>query len=195
MKNLSFFPFAALILSLNLTPVGAVIVLEFKEVGSDVVVDISGSWDSWTKTGAESYSSKVITAGVLYNNNGSQDLYKISPAVFTLSSGQWTSKYSVATSSSGDDFGFRAGESSSDFYAPTGYSQGDPISSQMIFAGTDLPTMGFTNGDSGAFTGGGNTVNFSVTAIPEPNSYGVLLGAAGLATAIFFRRRRRSSAV
>jgi len=50
----------------------------------------------------------------------------------------------------------------------------------------------------GTYTGeleNGDTITINANStIPEPSKYGFLLGAAGLATAIFFRRRRRPSA-
>ncbi|MBL6830324.1 MAG: PEP-CTERM sorting domain-containing protein [Pirellulales bacterium] len=49
--------------------------------------------------------------------------------------------------------------------------------------------MGFTPGENGVFSGGGNTVNYSV-AVPEPATIGKL--AVGcLAAGLGFVRRRR----
>jgi len=104
----------------------------------------------------------------------------------------WTNEFTNADSFSGDAFGFALPfiTDSGQLYAPSNYTAGDTLAGSMTFNSTDIVALGFTPGDSGSFSSAGGTINYTVGAIPEPSSYGFLLGAVGLATAVFCRRRR-----
>ena len=170
----------------------AAMIINIEEVGSDVVASYSGSWDSWTKTGDAVSSSKYIAAPSAFHNlQGGQDQMSESPMTLTL--GTWTDTFTAASSFTGDPFGFTANVGS--LWAPVGYVAGESLSGSLIFNGTDVVTMGFTPGEIGVFSGGGNTVNYSVSgpaAVPEPGTWAAAaLLAAGAA---FARWRRRQSA-
>ena len=188
------FAFVAFCLAPPLPSYG-VVTLSVEQTPSAVVISYNGSWDAWGTASSNIFSSELVNGAQFLNITNGIDEYEFSES-FPLTSGTWTSSGTInASSVSGDRFGFSTSlVTSTTLYAPSGYTSGLPITGSLTFAGNDLETMGFTPNSSGVFSGGGNTVNFTVGAIPEPSSYGFLLGAAGLATAIFFRRRRRPSA-
>jgi len=161
------------------------IVVTVEQRGSDVVIDYSGSWDSWSVgTTPTTTDLAVYNLGVFNLTAGSKDRVA---AGLARDSGLWTTVLTRPDSTSGDNFGWNAAYS----YAPLNYTAGNEISGSLTFNGTDLATMGFTPGDFGSFTGGGNTANFSVSAVPEPTSI-AFLATGGLAVgAVAAARRRR----
>lgn len=169
------------------TSVQGAVTITFQQQGADVVASYSGSWDVWTPMlGTDSIVNTVAGNGnfqALQGGPGSKSYMFTTP--MTQSLGSWTTIQTAASSFSGDPFGFNLG---GDYFAPQGYTAGDPLSGSLTFADTDLVTMGFTPGEIGVFSGGGNTVTYSVQAIPEPSSL-FLIGAAGLTGLI--RRRRK----
>ena len=183
--------------TLPLAPLVAVILLPFsgngevtvtvQEVGSDVVINYTGSWDNWVlaRNVSWSFESSVGPFGMLNRPN----TFALMEGGLTKQSGLWTQTYTPGAQEDGDFFGWVSGQTT----AQVGYTAGDLIEGSITFRETDLATLGFTAGDSGSFSGNGNTVNFSVTgpgvsAIPEPSS---LLGLAGLITGSTFLRRRK----
>jgi len=167
------------------------IVVTVEQRGSDVVIDYSGSWDSWSgSSSSPGFGDTAVDGGGLYNlpDGASNDFIGTG---LSLSSGQWTNTLTNADSSSGDSFSWNSSATG----APLNYTAGNQISGSLTFNGTDLATMGFTPGDSGTFTGGGNTANFSVSAVPEPTSI-AFMATGGLAAGVVAvaRRRRRTGA-
>jgi MYXO-CTERM domain-containing protein len=191
MKATSPFIALALAAAATLLPgtARATIVLNIEQQGSDVVASYSGSWDSWAGNVIIVNDTAVFSLGMLAMPGGNNKEY-VNPGL-TLQSGAWTAVLSRPDVATGDDFGF----TDSFAWAPLNYTAGDPIEGSLLFENTDLVTMGFTLGDSGSFSGGGNTVNFSVTSaapVPEPGTWAaaaLLVGGAALA-----RWRRRQSA-
>ncbi len=164
----------------------AVVTISIDEQGDDVVASYSGSWDSWTKSGDALSSSQYIAAPAAFHNlQGGQD--QMNAASMTLTSGTWTGTFTAASSFAGDPFGFTANVGS--YWAPVGYVSGQNLSGSLTFASTDVVTMGFTPGENGVFSGGGNTVNYSV-AVPEPATIG-MLAVGCLSAGLGFVRRRR----
>ncbi len=162
------------------------IVVTVEQRGSDVVIDYSGSWDSWSGSSSSSgFGDTAVDGSGLYNlpDGATNDFIGTG---LSLSSGQWTNTLTNADSSSGDSFSWNSSATA----APLNYTAGDEISGSLTFNGTDLATMGFTPGDSGSFTGGGNTANFSVSAVPEPTSI-AFLTTGGLAAGVVAAARRR----
>ncbi len=172
--------------SLLSTPVKGAVTIAFQQQGADVVASYSGSWDTWNQS---------LTTGSTVNAVGNYGSFSalggpgpksyMIAAPMSQSLGSWTTVFTSASSFTGDPFGFNLG---GDYFAPLGYTAGDALSGSLTFADTDLETMGFTPGDAGVFSGGGNTVTYTVAAIPEP-SYLFLIGATGLAA--FMPRRRK----
>ena len=171
----------------------ASVTLSFEQVGPDVVATYSGSWDSWTETLVlENVSYLFVQSRNFYSVGGGEvGLWR--PAnVVKDSETLWTNESTNADSFSGDAFGFELYDLmlGGSLYAPPNYTAGENIAGSMTFNSTDIVALGFTPGDSGSFSSPGGTINYTVGAIPEPSSYGFLLGAVGLATAVFCRRRR-----
>ena len=163
------------------------IMVTVSQQGANVVIDYSGSWDNWNPTGTFDASDTAVFSLGVYNlsDTSDKDVWSGTGAGLTLTSGVWTTELTRPDSTTGDDFAWK-----NDFtYAPLNYVAGNTISGSLTFNNTDLVTMGFTPGDSGVFSGGAGTVNFSVGATAVPGA-----GIAGLATiglAGVSRRRRR----
>ena len=162
------------------------ITLTIEQVGSDVVMSYDGSLASFTDENDLSFDLGVVNSTTFLSLNGLQDRFNTG---VTKQSGLWTSQSTVGGISSGDSLNFNG----DNIDVTRGYTAGSEISGTLTFAGKTVSDMGFTVGDSGVFSGGGNTINFavssaSVSAIPEPSS---MLSLAGLITGSAFLRRRK----
>ena len=162
------------------------IMVTVQQQGANVVIEYSGFWDTWASDGIFDVNDRAVYGQGLFNASGADlAVMASSGGGMSLDSGSWTNVSTSADSVTGDELGWN----SSFTYAPLGYTAGDPIAGSMTFNNTDLATMGFTPGDSGSWSGGAGTVNFTVTASAVPGA-----GLAGLATvglAGVARRRRR----
>ena len=178
----------------SLTPLHANVIFTFQEDDNDVVATTSGSIASgWTVT---SPSSTTATEALLTNT--AIRYAKDGVTSFDNNAGNWTYtalggefRYKVGVAA-GDAFGY-SGDTT--FYAPEGTNVGDAFTpnTTMTWAGETFASLGLDTALSTTpltlFTlDNGSTISGAL--IPEPSSYGFLLGAVGLATAIFCRRRR-----
>ena len=162
---------------------------------SDVVLDYSGSWDNWARDTSFSTNDRAVF-NLGFGNTSGAILDVMDGAVgqggMFLDSGSWTNVLTYADSVTGDELAW----SSIYTFAPAGYTAGDTLTGSMTFNNTDLATMGFTPGDSGSWSGGAGTANYTVSAgsgvsaVPEPSSS---LGLAGLILgSACWRRRKRA---
>lgn len=168
------------------------IMVTVSQQGANVVIDYSGSWDTWAAPAGGTISIVDVDDEAVYglgvynlSVTSDKDAWSGTGAGLTLTSGVWTTELTRPDSTTGDDFAWK----DTFTYAPLNYVAGNTISGSLTFNNTDLVTMGFTPGDSGVFSGGAGTVNFSVGATAVPGA-----GIAGLATfglAGISRRRRR----
>ena len=160
----------------------AAIEITIAQVGPDVVITFDGSLDVFTPFSNFTSTLGAVESNSLISLNGSTD--RMSGGV-TLDSGLWTAFTTGSGIPAGDTFLF----ADTVIDAPSGYVAGNNINGSLTFLNMDLVNnMGFTLGDSGAFTGSGNTINFTV--VPEPSTTAAL---AGLATLGFVALRRRKS--
>ncbi len=166
----------------------AAVTISIEQQGDDVVASYNGSWDSFTRfTSTSSTSNYVDGNGNFQALQGPGDKDYMSTTPMQLTFGTWTDIFTNASSSSGDPFGFNLG---GDYFAPLGYTAGQSLSGSLTFANTDLVTMGFTPDSVGVFSGAGNTVTFSVSAVPEPATVS-MLAVGCVAVGLGFVRRRR----
>ena len=193
MKLQSPFPLLAILtaaVGLMVSPnqARASVTLSFEQVGPDVVATYSGSWSSWNGFNGNIANPLIEFSSDVFRNIDGEISVWIG-AGLTIPA-EWPNRQKVdANSSSGQAFGFNDAAGGI-LYAPANYSAGTPFSGSMTFSNRTLSNLLFTEGDFGTISTGGGTINYTVGAIPEPSSYGFLLGAVGLATAIFCRRRR-----
>jgi len=166
----------------------AAVTIDIEQQGDDVVATYSGSWDTFTRFISTSSTSNYVSGNGNFQalqGPGEKDYMSTDPMALTF--GTWTDIFTTASSSSGDPFGFNLG---GDYFAPLGYTAGQSLSGSLTFANTDLVTMGFTPDSIGVFSGAGNTVTFSVSAVPEPATVGMLTVGCVAAGLGFVRRRR-----
>jgi len=177
----------------------AAVTITFREVGSSLEVEFSGSYDTWTPTGTytgisraqvqnlpSTFGDDLYIEGYSANADTISETITTEPTVNPFGFGFGFS----ANSSSGDSVGFRMEDGDSiTYYAPENYTAGTPISTILVFSGADYSFFGLTPGTSGTLDFGsvGGSHNYNWTVVPEPSTL-VMLGFAGLATA--FRRRR-----
>lgn len=165
------------------TPLSGIMTLEIEEVGSDVVLSYTGSWDAWTNNGALNNTLGQVASIFFYSIGGSSDRYFVGSGAISTDSTSWDPNYLTGGSVAGDSFGF----DTSAFYAPVGYVAGGSISGTLTFSGQTLQTMNFSPGDSGSINAAGNTINFQV--VPEPSTCAAIFGFVGLGFALGHRPR------
>jgi len=177
-------------------PAKALLVYNISEVGSDVVVQASGSLDF---TGATSLGSTVVCPGGVSSSlavictgvpTAFNDKFAITgPSSFDgIVSGFSTSSLSgIATAFSG---------SSQIVAVDPSYSYGTPINSSATFSGTTLAALGFTPGLSGligtwAITGTSETIQVFLGPPSASNPVPGPLPLLGAAAAFSWSRRLR----
>ena len=177
----------------SLTPLHANVLFTFQEVDNDVVATTSGSIASgWNVTDQQpefGTQASLSFSTIRYR--------KANVPRFINDTGNWTYNplsgvdFNVGDAT-GDAFGYSAG---TNFYVPEDTNVGDAFTpnTTMTWAGETFASLGLDTALSTTpltlFTlDNGSTISGAL--IPEPSSYGFLLGAVGLATAVFCRRRR-----
>jgi hypothetical protein len=208
----------ALFLAIAAPPAKADLIFTFRQVGSDVVVTGSGSWDI-SGTSSASVASGIngfrnnatgyisLKSGTSTPQPNIYDLTWIDTSGTTFGStvtapGNNPVLLNLVTgsSSSGSPFGFtvRSGTSvNNSVWLPQGYISNATITNTMTFTNTTLANFGLTVGQSGTLTAstsaGPQTI--SLFAVPEPTTWAMAGVAAGCAVSWSrFRRRRRSVA-
>ena len=179
------------------SPARAAFIVDFAQVGSNVVATGSGSFDltgltnynysAWTNTGTLSLGSGgyvTIGSGSDYSWHGFTG-----PASF----GTAEPADGAASSNTGPMVGISPGFPA--IYLPTTYASGASLSDSSTWNGTTLASLGLTPGSSVWTWGSGanaDSLTFVVDPVPEPASIALLAtGLAGLGMTI--RRRRKAS--
>lgn len=170
----------------------ASIVVWMRETGGNVVFSLSGSFDTsgLTPTAATAFSG----GGSVYpdagghgdiNFNSSSVNIEEWSATTIPSFGFTTPGFQFATTNTGDTVVFN----SAGFSLDQNYVSGSPLTAEMTFASTTFSAMGITAGTYVANLP--NSQTYTLTSVPEPSTYAMLLGGLGCGAAVFARRRRR----
>lgn len=167
---------AALLLG-SVNAAHAVITIDVSFDGTNTLLDVSGNWDFF-RAGANGN----ITLGQSnpFSFTNSTDGFDSASIGLALNSGSPLPSFTFTPV--GDVFLFNETSVS----AANGYTAGDAISAS-ISVGGDVFGLLATPVQGGTYTGGGNTLTWA--AVPEPSSYGALVGCLALGVALVRRRR------
>ncbi|MGJ8638899.1 MAG: PEP-CTERM sorting domain-containing protein [Opitutaceae bacterium] len=186
----------------SLSTANAVLHIDYTETVSGVTITYSGSYNA----PAMSFGDPVLVTGASHYYDGSTFFGYTVTGDRTASSHSGLSgmasgfPYTATPTSflfgtqSGNTGGIDSATSSVSYYAPSGYTLGDPISGSVDFASETLSDMNLPSSGSGTIdfvgVGGPENVTWGINGatVPEPSSFGLLLGCGALA---FSLRRRR----
>lgn len=143
----------------------------------------NGSWDM-SSTNVFADNRKEITPTSFFSNNTTYSLVVAGIATPY----PWTASL-FATGQTGDSFAI-----TSTFVGgpAAGFSDSTVISGSLIFAGTDLATLGLSDGQSGSLSGAAGSVDWSVTQIPEPSTTMAIAGLLVILMVLFSKPTRGS---
>lgn len=108
--------------------------------------------------------------------------------------GTGTTEFS-ADSGSGSIVGIAAGfmGGALELIVPDGYTSGTSIASTSTWNSTTIAGLGLTPGDY-TWTWNSGAESLTISVVPEPSTFGAIIGGFALAGALFRRRRRVVSA-
>lgn len=181
----------------GLSSASAQITLDFNWDGVDTLV-------TWSVTAGSTLSGSSAATGIpgqpdmmsenafLAVNEATIDVYTAASVTTPWDLYDDDEESSISVSASGrtgsDVFGFSGGS----FFVANGYdlATGPALSGTMTYSGKSLTDLGFSSNTSmaGSFAAAGTTANWTTSAVPEPATYGAMLGLAALSL-VFLRRR------
>ncbi len=175
-----------------IAPANANVVVEFEEVGGDVIARTTGSFlvPSVAPNSVDSSDDWLSATYALYSINGSYATW--SGGDFVLSGLEEHFSFGV---DSGDTFGYSdvmfflpSGLTSGSYFTPntTWKWEGTTLANLGLGYLTTTPTLVYTASEAA----GGDTISFAV-AIPEPATTSLLIGVGFLALARFRHRSRK----
>jgi hypothetical protein len=182
---------AATLVALAPLAAQASVVFNIQQVGADVVITGSGSYNLTAATllgvgSQDGYVGAVYGSLAVGGPHGYVDAYSLTAnAGTTFGSGG----YFKGTSDLGDVFGLDATSYGGFITVYTGYLSGTPLSGSTTFANRTFESLGLNVGSyTYAIANDTLTVTVTVSSVPEPSSLALM--GLGLAAAGRARRRR-----
>ena len=154
------------------------VIVNFTEVGGDVVSSAEGSIDvvgldfsgGGIPIGAQVDPDNILAVVGPSESNTQNDAYA-DPTVFSSNStafGNGNAPLTFADVGSGGPFGFITGQQGSLLFLPVDYLSGSAITAESTYNDVDLPGLGIVPGTY-VYSVGSNTITLNaVAAIPEP---------------------------
>jgi len=196
MKTMKPALIAAIMTIMTAANANAAVIVNFSQVGADVVVTGSGTFDTsgLTKLSpnipGSAYSRKLEGgAGILTlgDQSANGDVYNRLSGPSSFGKAGFSALPTLT-------IGQTIGLNSSNFFLPGNYKSGSEILGAQVYAGQSLASLGLTDGTSFVYRSSSDslTINIGQTvtaAVPEPATWGMMILGMG---AIGFIMRRRN---
>lgn len=174
----------------------AAVVIDFTQVGSNVVVNANGTLDLAGLTSQGNFSlAESVRGNVAYIGLGNAGtvmgyLGLTGPASFGTGN-----TFITANSFSGTSFALNGSAFGSPYvFVPAGYASGSAISGTATFLGQTFASLGLTAGRYG-YTSRADTVTVNIGgAVPEPSTWAMMLLGIGGIGMVMRRSRKQASA-
>lgn len=169
--------------SLASSTADAAIVFNIREVGSDVVVNASGSFNTAGAGSASNLFESRINPSIGRINIGPNAGTALAITGFTGPDSFGPGSSVLATSYSGDYIYFIGGTQSTTLQkilalAPD-YISGAALNGNALFANQTFATLGVNPGNY-VWSANGDTVTINISAVPEPTTWGMMLLGFGI---------------
>lgn len=182
----------------------AAVTVQFNQVGNDVVATATGSFDSMTGLAVISLNNShgagqqaVASVGPFLAMGPAVGSWTSMAYTGSFSGGSWTSPLNLGTSST-DYFSSSTETGNVDFwiskhaiYVSTSYVFGTQVNNVSTWNNTSFAGLGLEEGTY-TWTWAGDSFSINVgTPVPEPSTYGLILGGLALVGAAVSRRRAK----
>ena len=179
---------------LSANTANAAVMINFADVGGNVVATLTGSLDTTGLTSEGIFFLNVATqANAGYIGIGAEDVFVNAFSGFTGPSGFGPgSDFVDADASVGSNFAFNATGFGTPFiFVEQDYVSGSALAGTATFLGTSLATLGLATG-SYVYNSSADTVTINVGptgAVPEPATWAMMIAGVGMAGGALRRRK------
>ena len=169
----------------------AAVTINLQEVGSDVLVEASGTLDTsglnlaFGNTGGAAWNVYPQSGAFRAGAPGNLDLYDgITSPGGSFGSGSFT----TATTRTGDSIYVSTGY----IGLPLNYTSGATLTASNVFTDASFSSLGLTAGTY-TWSWSSDSITLNISAVPEPSTYALIAGGLILSFAVWRRRRTHTA--